>query len=125
MQFPSIGKLELGQIIKELFHIQEKLNAMTLQISYGWIRYGDIDGYDEFGNPTGQIHSPQSQLFTLTSSFPLTHFRFGSTVKLATDKLSGEVGDRTAIALAFDWGFLGYPLALVMVLLSLQEILVP
>lgn len=82
-----------------------KLNAMNVQASYGWIRYGDIDGYDEYGNSTGQIHSPQSQLFTLTSSFPLTHFRFGSTVKLATDKLSGEVGDRTAIALAFDWGF--------------------
>lgn len=81
-----------------------KLRSMTVQASYGWISYGDIDGYDEYGNPTGVVHSPHSQLFTLTSSFPLTHFRFGSTIKLATDKLSGEVGDQTAIALAFDWG---------------------
>lgn len=81
-----------------------KLKAMTVQASYGWIRYGDIDGYDEQGEPTGQVHSPQSQLFTLTSAFPLTHFRFGSTIKIATDMLSGEVGDRTAVALAVDWG---------------------
>src|SRR5690554_28277 len=81
-----------------------QLSTMSIQASYGWLLYGDIEGYDEYGQPTGQVHSPQSQLFTLSSSIPLRLFRFGSTIKLATDKLSGKLGDRTAIALAFDWG---------------------
>jgi hypothetical protein len=83
--------------------------TMLLQASYGWIAYGDIDGYDESGNKTGVTHSPRSQLATATLAFPLPHFEFGTTIKFVSDLLSGEVGDRTAIALAFDWGLLWQP----------------
>lgn len=83
-----------------------KLEAMTLQISYGWIRYGSVDGYDEQGNATGKTYKPQSSVSALTLSMPLPHLQFGSTVKFATDLLTGEENDQTAMAIAFDWGFL-------------------
>jgi len=83
--------------------------TMLLQANYGWIAYGDIEGYDEQGNATGVNHSPKSQLASATLAFPLPHFQFGTTIKVASDLLSGKVGDRTAMALAFDWGILWQP----------------
>ncbi len=80
------------------------LSRMKFLFSYGWIREGSIDGYDEFGEPTGETHEPASHLFATTFSFPFTCFSFGSTIKFATDQLSGKAGDQTAMALAFDWG---------------------
>lgn len=80
--------------------------SMTLQISYGWIRYGEVDGYDEQGNATGKSYKPQSSVSALTLAMPLPHLQFGSTVKFATDLLTGEENDQTAMALAFDWGIL-------------------
>lgn len=80
------------------------LNQMKFLLSYGWIRYDGIDGYDESGNPTGEAHEPASHLVAVTFSFPLPHVLFGSTIKLAADKLSGIAGDQSAMALAFDWG---------------------
>lgn len=82
------------------------LKSMTVQISYGWIRYGEIDGYDEQGNATGKSYKPQSSLTALTLAMPLPHLQFGSTVKFAADILTGEENDQTAMALAFDWGIL-------------------
>ncbi len=80
------------------------LSAITIQATYGWISYGDVDGYDEYGNETGVTHSPLSQLFALSANFPLPHLNIGTTIKFITDKLAGEVQDRTAMGLAFDWG---------------------
>ncbi|MCK9182661.1 MAG: hypothetical protein M0P13_07270 [Fibrobacteraceae bacterium] len=86
--------------------LARKFNTMTATISYGWIKYGDIDGYDENGNATGETYSPQSSVTAATLSFPLPHFEFGTTLKFATDLLSGKSNDQTAMALALDWGML-------------------
>lgn len=82
------------------------VGAMVVQASYGWIRYGSVDGYDEQGNETGTSYDPHSSVSALSLSLPLPHFQFGSTVKFATDLLTGEEDDQTAMALAFDWGVL-------------------
>lgn len=74
------------------------------QMSYNWLSYGSIDGYDEYGNATDKTYEPFSQLATATFAFPLRHFRFGATLKFAADKLTDESGDRTALGAAFDWG---------------------
>lgn len=81
-----------------------QLSTMTVQATYGWIAYGDIDGYDESGNETGETYSPLSQLFALSASIPLRWIQTGVTVKMVTDKLADDDGDRMAIGLAFDWG---------------------
>lgn len=83
-----------------------RFGSMVVQASYGWIRYGDVDGYDDAGNETGDTYHPQSSVTSLTLALPLPHFQFGSTIKFATDLLSGESDDQTAMALAFDWGIL-------------------
>ncbi|MDY6284850.1 MAG: hypothetical protein SPL19_06490 [Fibrobacter sp.] len=83
-----------------------QIGTMVAEISYGWIRYGDIDGYDEAGNKTNKTYSPQSSVTSLSLSLPLPHFQFGSTIKFATDLLAEDEGDQTAMAIAFDWGIL-------------------
>lgn len=75
-----------------------------LQASYNWLDYGSIDGYDEYGDPTDIEYEPFSQLITAGVSFPMKHFSFGAILKVATDRLAEEEGDRTAIGAAFDWG---------------------
>lgn len=80
------------------------LSTITVQASYGWISYGGIDGIDEYGEETGVTHEPLSQLVALSAMVPLKHINVGASIKLATDKLSGEENDRTAMGLAFDWG---------------------
>ena len=92
-----------------LFSATHAFGNMLLQANYGWIAYGDIDGMDESGNATGETHSPKSQLGSVTLAFPLPHFRFGTTAKFVSDFLSGNVGDRTAMGVAFDWGILWLP----------------
>ena len=79
-------------------------NTLLYQISYNWLDYGTIEGYDEFGESTGVDYEPFSQLVTATVAFPLKHFQFGTTIKFASDRLAEEEGDRTAFGLAFDWG---------------------
>ena len=79
-------------------------NKYILQVSYNWLSYGTIDGYDEYGKETGKYYEPFSQLATATVAFPLKHIRFGATFKFATDKLTDDSGDRTALGTAFDWG---------------------
>ena len=74
------------------------------QVSYNWLSYGDIEGYDEYGTATGKTYESFSQLATATIAFPMKHFRFGATLKFAADKLTDEAGDRTALGAAFDWG---------------------
>lgn len=77
---------------------------LIFQMSYNWQSYGTIDGYDEYGEPTGIEYEPFSQLTTATIAYPLKHFRFGATLKFASDNLTDESGDRTAFGAAFDWG---------------------
>lgn len=74
------------------------------QVSYNWLDYGTIDGYDEDGKATDIEYEPFSQLATATIAFPMKHIRFGATLKFATDKLAEEDEDRTALGAAFDWG---------------------
>lgn len=74
------------------------------QVSYNWLSYGSIEGYDEYGNATGNDYEPFSQLATASVAFPLKHIRFGATLKFAADKLTDDAGDRTALGAAFDWG---------------------
>lgn len=74
------------------------------QVSYNWLDYGTIDGYDEYGNATGQDYNPFSQLLTATVAFPMKHFNVGITAKFASERLAEDVGDRTAFGAAFDWG---------------------
>lgn len=80
------------------------VDKYILQLSYNWLDYGSIDGYDEFGQATDIEYRPFSQLITATVAFPMKHFSFGATLKFATDKLADEDGDRTALGAAFDWG---------------------
>jgi hypothetical protein len=75
-----------------------------LQFSYNWISYGSITGYDEHGEENGSEYKPFSQLATATVAFPMKHIRFGATIKFLSDKLTGDTGDQTAMAAAFDWG---------------------
>ena len=74
------------------------------QVSYNWLSYGGIDGYDEYGEATGKEYEPFSQLATATFAMPFKHFRFGATLKFAADKLTDDSGDRMALGAAFDWG---------------------
>ena len=74
------------------------------QISYNWLDYGTIDGYDEYGNSTGKEYNPFSQLTTATVSYAMTHINVGATVKFASERLTDDAGDRTAWGAAFDWG---------------------
>ncbi len=83
-----------------------RVGAMVAELSYGLIRYGDVDGYDDLGNETGKTYSPQSSVTALSLSLPFPHFQFGSTIKFATDLLANDGTDQTAMALAFDWGVL-------------------
>lgn len=75
-----------------------------LQASYNWQSYGTIKGYTEWGEENGSEYSPRSQLATATVAFPMKHIRFGVTLKFASDKLTGDNEDQTAMAAAFDWG---------------------
>lgn len=81
-----------------------RYGKFILQATYNWLDYGTIDGYDEEGVATNVEYQPFSQLATATVSFPMTHFQFGATLKFASDKLTEEDGDRTALGAAFDWG---------------------
>lgn len=74
------------------------------QVSYNWLDYGSIDGYDDYGDATGEEYNPFSQLITATIAFPMKHFNFGATLKIATDNLVDDGDARTAIGAAFDWG---------------------
>lgn len=77
---------------------------LIFQMSYNWQSYGSIDGYDEFGQETGEVYEPFSQLATATIAYPFKHVRFGATFKFASDNLTDDSGDRTALGAAFDWG---------------------
>ncbi|WP_407457974.1 hypothetical protein [Fibrobacter sp.] len=81
-----------------------QLGKFIFQTSYNWLSYGSIEGYDEYGESTGKDYEPFSQLATVTATIPLKHFRFGTTLKFASDKLTDDSGDRTALGAAFDWG---------------------
>ena len=74
------------------------------QISYNWLDYGTIVGYDEYGMETGTDYNPLSQLATATVSYAMTHINVGATVKFASESLADDAGDRTAWGAAFDWG---------------------
>lgn len=80
------------------------VDKYIIQVTYNWLDYGTIDGYDEHNNATGIEYQPFSQLATASVAFPMKHFQFGATVKFASDKLAEEEGDRTAFGAAFDWG---------------------
>ena len=75
-----------------------------LQFSYNWISYGTIVGYDEYGEKNGSEYKPFSQLATATVAYPMKHIHVGATLKFASDKLTGDATDQTAMAVAFDWG---------------------
>jgi len=75
-----------------------------LQVSYNWISYGTIVGYNEFGDENGSEYKPFSQLATASVAYPMKHIRVGATLKFASDKLTGDASDQTAMAAAFDWG---------------------
>ncbi|WP_295054652.1 hypothetical protein [uncultured Fibrobacter sp.] len=75
-----------------------------LQYSYNWQSYGTITGYDEYGEENGSEYKPFSQLVTATVAYPMKHIRVGATIKFASDKLTGDNEDQTAMAAAFDWG---------------------
>ena len=81
-----------------------QFNEFILQVSYNWISYGTIVGYNEYGDENGSEYKPFSQLATATVTYPMKHIRFGATLKFASDKLTGDTGDQTAMAAAFDWG---------------------
>lgn len=75
-----------------------------LQVSYNWLDYGVIAGYDENGFPTFEDYQPFSQLATATIAYPMKHINVGATLKFATETLAEDEGDQMAIGLAFDWG---------------------
>ena len=88
------------------FNFTGHYKEYLFQISYNWLDYGSIDGYNEFGEATGKEYNPFSQLITAAMAFPMKHIQFGVGLKVVTDKLADEdlYGDRTAIGAAFDWG---------------------
>ncbi len=79
-------------------------NKFILQVSYNWLSYGSIKGYNEFGEENGSEYKPFSQLATASVAYPMKHIRVGATIKFASDKLTGDATDQTAMAAAFDWG---------------------
>ena len=81
-----------------------QFEKFILQFSYNWISYGTITGYDEYGDENGSEYKPFSQLATLSVAYPMKHIRVGATIKFASDKLTGDNEDQTAMAAAFDWG---------------------
>lgn len=81
-----------------------QFEKFILQFSYNWISYGTITGYDEYGDENGSEYKPFSQLATLSVAYPMKHIRVGATIKFASDKLTGDATDQTAMAAAFDWG---------------------
>ncbi len=81
-----------------------QFDKYIVQVSYNWSSVGTITGYDENGAPNGSEYNPFSQLTTATVAFPMKHIRFGATLKFASDKLTGDNEDQTALAAAFDWG---------------------
>ena len=81
-----------------------QFDKYVVQVSYNWSSVGTIEGYNELGEPTGKEYNPYSQLATATVAFPMKHIRFGATIKFASDNLTDESGDQTAMAAAFDWG---------------------
>ena len=81
-----------------------QFDKYIVQVSYNWSSVGTITGYDEQGEPNGSEYKPLSQLATATAAFPMKHIRFGATIKFASDKLTGDSEDQTAMAAAFDWG---------------------
>lgn len=81
-----------------------QFDKFVVQVSYNWLSYGTIVGYDEYGEENGSEYKPFSQLATATVAFPMKHIRFGATLKFASDKLTGDNEDQTAMAAAFDWG---------------------
>lgn len=81
-----------------------QFDKFLVQISYNWIQYGTIVGYDQYGEENGVEYKPVSQLATATVTYPMKHIRFGATLKFASDKLTGDEQDQTAMAAAFDWG---------------------
>jgi hypothetical protein len=81
-----------------------QFDKYIVQVSYNWSSVGTITGYDEQGEPNGSEYKPLSQLATATVAFPMKHIRFGATIKFASDKLTGDSEDQTAMAAAFDWG---------------------
>ena len=78
--------------------------SYLFQISYNWLDYGTIEGYDEYGYETGKDYNPFSQLATATVAFPMKHIHVGVTAKFASERLADDAGDRTAWGAAFDWG---------------------
>ena len=82
----------------------KQMETLTFQISYGWITYGSIDGYDEYGKKTGISHEPISQTLALSAMMPFKHLNIGTTIKVPSDKLADDKNDRTAYGLAFDFG---------------------
>ncbi len=94
---------DMADNVGSLFYTAQ-LGTFIFQTSYNWQSYGSIDGYDEWGEATGEVYEPFSQLATATVTYPFKHFRFGTTLKFASDKLTDDSGDRTALAAAFDWG---------------------
>lgn len=80
------------------------VDKYIIQVSYNWLDYGSIKGYDENNEATGVEYEPFSQMATATVAFPMKHFQFGATLKFVSDKLSEDEGDRTAFGAAFDWG---------------------
>ena len=74
------------------------------QVSYNWLDYGTITGYNEYGYETGEDYNPFSQLVTATVAFPMKHIHVGVTAKIASERLAEDEGDRTALGAAFDWG---------------------
>lgn len=78
--------------------------SFLYQISYNWLDYGTIEGYDELGNSTNTEYNPLSQLATATVAYPMKHIHVGFTLKFASESLSDDAGDRTAMGAAFDWG---------------------
>lgn len=80
------------------------VDKYIIQVSYNWLDYGSIAGYNEFGEATGKDYEPFSQMTTATVAFPFKHFQFGATLKFVSDLLANDEGDRTAFGAAFDWG---------------------
>ena len=107
------GKKRIGEIHWQTGAMAENQGSISYtssyrnflyQVSYNWLDYGSLDGYDEYGYPTNKEYNPLSQLATATVSYAMTHINVGATVKFAAEQLADDKGDRTAMGAAFDWG---------------------
>jgi len=77
-----------------------------MQHTYGMVYNGEVQHYNEDGDPEDRYSYPAAQYYAISLAFPLKHFKFGITGRYLWERLSKLEDSRAGMGLAMDWGFL-------------------